>query len=114
MPLVYDIHHHRCNPDGLDVDAATDLATRTWRGREPWMHISTARDGTHAPNPRPHADYIDPRDVPSTWLTREMTVDVEAKAKDDAIVRLREALRDLPRATDRVVAPSSPRERLAR
>jgi hypothetical protein len=43
-----------------------------------------------------------------------MTVDVEAKAKDDAILRLREALRDLPRAADRVVAPSSPRERLAR
>ena len=34
--------------------------------------------------------------------------------KDDAIVRLREALRDLPRAANRVVAPSSPRERLAR
>ena len=114
VPLVYDIHHHRCNPDGLDVDAATDLATRTWRGREPWMHISTPRDGTDAPNPRPHADYIDPHDVPSTWLTRDMTVDVEAKAKDDAIVRLREALRDLPRAADRMLAPSSPRERLAR
>ena len=78
------------------------------------MHVSTARDGASAPNPRPHADYIDPRDVPSTWLTRDMTVDVEAKAKDDAIVGLREALRDLPRAASRVVAPISPRERLAR
>jgi UV DNA damage repair endonuclease len=57
VPLVYDVHHHRCNPDGLDV---------------------------------------------------------EAKAKDDAIVRLREALRDLSHAANWVVAPSSPRERLAR
>jgi UV DNA damage endonuclease len=114
VPLVYDVHHHRCNPDGLDVEAATDLAIDTWRGREPWMHVSTARDGTDAPNPRPHADHIAPRDVPSTWLTRDMTVDVEAKAKDDAIVRLREALRDQPRAVNRVVAPSPPRGRLAR
>jgi UV DNA damage endonuclease len=26
VPLVYDIHHHRCNPDGLSVDEATTLA----------------------------------------------------------------------------------------
>jgi UV DNA damage endonuclease len=92
VPLVYDVHHHRCNPDDLDVATATDLATETWGGREPWMHIASARDGASAPNPRPHADYIEPEDFPPEWTTRTITVDVEAKAKDAAILRLRDAL----------------------
>ncbi|HUQ80171.1 MAG TPA: UV DNA damage repair endonuclease UvsE [Gemmatimonadaceae bacterium] len=92
VPLVYDVHHHRCNPDGFDIETATVLTTETWRGREPWMHIATARDGKTAPNPRPHADYIDPNDFPDEWLSRDITVDVEAKAKDAAILRLRDAL----------------------
>ncbi len=93
VPLVYDVHHHRCNADGLDTESATDLASETWRGREPWMHVASPRDGVAARNPRPHADYITPEDFPRHWLTRTITVDVEAKAKDAAILQLREALR---------------------
>jgi len=92
VPLVYDVHHHRCNPDGLEVTEATDIAIATWGGREPWMHIASARDGATAPNPRPHADYVDPGDFPREWLGRPITVDVEAKAKDAAVVVLRTAV----------------------
>lgn len=112
VPLVYDVHHHRCNPDGFDVEIATGLATETWRGREPWMHIATARDGKSAANPRPHADYIDPNDFPVEWLARDLTVDVEAKAKDEAIVRLRDALPR--RRIDEKPSRTQPRRRLAR
>ena len=94
VPLVYDVHHHRCNPDGLHVTEATDIAVATWNGREPWMHIASARDGATAPNPRPHADYVHPGDFPAEWLGRSITVDVEAKAKDAAVVALRTALRE--------------------
>jgi len=93
IPLVYDAHHHRCHPDALSVDEATDAAAATWGGREPWTHISSPRDGWAAPNPRPHADYIDPADVPRGWLRRRMTMDVEAKEKDRAVVRLITALK---------------------
>ena len=24
IPLVYDVHHHRCNPDGMSVEEATE------------------------------------------------------------------------------------------
>lgn len=92
-PLVYDVHHHRCNPDGLDIDTATGLASETWGAREPWVHIASARDGRTAANPRPHADYIDPRDFPTEWLHRSLTIDVEAKAKDGAIQKLQDDLR---------------------
>jgi UV DNA damage endonuclease len=92
VPLVYDAHHHRCHPDGLDVMAATDAAAETWGEREPWVHISSPRDGWSARNPRPHADYIDPADFPPAWLGRHITIDVEAKAKERAVVALMSAL----------------------
>ena len=86
VPLVYDVHHHRCNPDGLAVAEATALAIDTWGAREPYFHISSPRD--RYGDPRPHADYIAPRDVPEAWHGLAVTVDVEAKAKERAIARL--------------------------
>ena len=50
VPLVYDVHHHRCNPDGLSVAEATMLAGNTWLAAG--------------------------------------TIDLEAKAKELAVVRL--------------------------
>jgi len=89
IPLVYDVHHHRCNRDRLDVDEATEAAAETWGSREPWAHVSSPLQGWDSSNPRPHADFIDPDDVPRGWLCRDLTVDVEAKAKELAVLRLR-------------------------
>jgi UV DNA damage endonuclease len=88
VPLVYDVHHHRCNPDGLDVEEATERAAATWGRREPWAHLSSPAAGWHDGDPAPHADYINPRDVPRSWLGRRLTVNVEAKAKELAVLRL--------------------------
>jgi UV DNA damage endonuclease len=92
VPLVYDVHHHRCNPDTLTVDEATELATSTWGEREPHFHISSPRDGWGARDTRPHADYVIPDDFPDAWRGRRMTIDVEAKAKERAVLALREAV----------------------
>ena len=92
IPLVYDVHHHRCRPDGMSVEEATTLAAETWGDREPYNHISSPRDGWDAPNPRPHADHVSPADWPAIWNYRRMTVDVEAKAKERAVVALSEHL----------------------
>jgi UV DNA damage endonuclease len=88
VPLVYDVHHHRCNPDGLSEEEATLEATRTWGDREPWVHLSSPKAGWSGGDPRPHADYIDPSDLPACWVGRSMTIDVEAKAKELAVLRL--------------------------
>lgn len=93
VPLVYDVHHHRCLPDGLSVAEATDLAFATWRDREPYVHLSSPREGWTGPNVRAHADYIDPADFPPEWLPRSMTIDVEAKAKERAVLAVKEAHR---------------------
>ena len=90
LPLVYDVHHHRCNPDGLTIEEATELAAATWQTdrREPYCHLSSPRAGWQEGNPRPHADYIDLVDLPDCWQGRSMTVDIEAKAKELAVVKL--------------------------
>ena len=40
IPLVYDLHHHRCLPDGLSIKDATHQVMKTWN-REPLFHISS-------------------------------------------------------------------------
>lgn len=90
IPLVCDVHHHRCNPDGLSVEEATRLAAATWRGRgqEQYCHLSSPRVGWGKGDPKAHADYIDVADFPSCWRGLEMTVDIEAKAKELAVLQL--------------------------
>jgi len=90
IPLVYDVHHHRCNPDGLAVEEATELAAGTWhaRGGEFWTHISSPKQGWNGANPRLHADYIDPEDFPDCWRGLPIIIDVEAKAKELAVLKL--------------------------
>ncbi len=90
IPLVYDVHHHRCNPDGISVEEATNRAMEGWHrsGREPWVHISSPRNGWGEGQPRLHADYIDPDDFPDCWRDLEITIDVEAKNKELAVLRL--------------------------
>ncbi len=87
IPLVYDVHHHRCLPDGLSVEDATKQAMATWN-REPLFHISSPKDGWNARNTKKHHDYIDPKDFPKNWRHLNVTVEIEAKAKELAIKKL--------------------------
>lgn len=91
LPFVYDVHHHRCLPDGLSVERATALALKTW-DREPLFHLSSPKEGWKGADPRPHHDYIDPGDFPACWRGLDLTIEVEAKAKELAIARLRAQL----------------------
>jgi UV DNA damage endonuclease len=101
LRVVWDAHHHAClNPDGIPDREALRLALVTWpRGVVPKLHYSspkTALVGNRMPSRSAHADLVDPfgfdrflRDV-----VRGANVDVmlEAKAKDLALLRLRDEL----------------------
>ena len=92
VPLVYDAHHHRVLPDGLSEEDATRAAVAGWatceNPREPVFHLSSPREGWAGPAPHRHADYIDPADWPAVWDDLELTVEVEAKAKELAVAKL--------------------------
>ena len=91
IPLVYDVHHHRCNWDALSVEETTEFALTTW-DREPLFHISSPIDGWDGPKPERHHDFIDVKDFPKCWRDLAITVEVEAKAKEVAVLKLIEAL----------------------
>jgi len=91
IPLVYDVHHHRCLKDGLTIGQATRSALATWN-REPLFHVSSPLNGWSGPDTRKHHDFIDPDDFPETWSDLEITVEVEAKAKELAVLNLMEQL----------------------
>jgi UV DNA damage endonuclease len=92
VPFVYDVHHHRVNPDGMNIEEVSRRAAATWGGREPLFHISSPLNGWEAPAPAKHADYIDPAEFPECWKTMDLTVEVEAKAKELAVLDLRDSL----------------------
>ncbi len=89
VPLVYDVHHHRCCPDGSTVEGTTEAARQTWGRREPLFHIASPREGWDGPKPQRHHDYIAAGDFPKAWLGWPLTVEVEAKAKELAVAKLR-------------------------
>ncbi len=94
VPLVYDVHHHRCCRDELSIEEATELAIATW-DREPLFHLSSPKEGWNGPGCQRHHDFIDSADVPQCWLGRSLTIEVEAKAKEQAVLRLRRDLQQL-------------------
>jgi UV DNA damage endonuclease len=88
LPFVYDVHHHRCNP-GVEpgIPRVTAEALATWN-REPLFHISSPIEGWKKPNRRLHHDFINIRDFPAAWRALDVTVEVEAKAKELAVLKL--------------------------
>jgi UV DNA damage endonuclease len=112
-PVVWDILHHHCNdPDRIPDREALELALATWpAGVTPKIHYSspktaleekTRRVGRRVerslvlPQLRAHADLIDPigfeHFLRETAAGLELDVMLEAKAKDLAVLALRDQL----------------------
>jgi UV DNA damage endonuclease len=115
LRMVWDAHHHRCyDPDRVPEDEALRLALATWdESTTPKVHYSSPRTAVEErrrrkgrrvekrivlPPLRAHADLIDPSGFeqflrgPAAGL--KFDVMLEAKAKDLALIRLREQLRE--------------------
>jgi len=115
LPLVFDYLHFRChNPEGMDLIEAMSSCLATWPEKvPPKVHFSSPRTATvvvmrrsrvadqvhrrtRAPHPAQHADYVDPfaftdflRTAWSAGLG-DFDLMLEVKAKDLALLRLRE------------------------
>jgi UV DNA damage endonuclease len=96
--VVYDHHHHRCNPGALPAADALAACAATWDGVRPEVHLSSPRTelrtvgrGAAAKLVPPlvdqHADFVTPWDLAELLRAARQPVDVmlEAKAKDLAV-----------------------------
>src|SRR3954466_12836405 len=105
-PVVWDVLHHHCHdPERIPDAEALALAAATWPpGVVPKVHFSSPRTSVE-PGPRgavklpplrAHADLVDPiafeQFLRDTVAGRDVDVMLEAKAKDLALLRLREQL----------------------
>ncbi len=109
--LVLDTLHHHCfNPSGIPLPDALELALQTWPpDSKPKIHVSSPRTAarqirrqgqTHvqAPLPNQHSDFIHPFEMIGllrmavTLGCRPFDIMLEAKAKDLALLRLREII----------------------
>jgi UV DNA damage endonuclease len=128
--VVFDVLHHHCHdPDGLSDRQALELALGTWPADvRPKVHFSSPRlDVTERkkrvgrrverarvlPDLRAHADLVDPMAFEHFLAStaaglRDFDVMLEAKAKDLALLRLREQLerRGAARSPGAPVPPS--------
>jgi UV DNA damage endonuclease len=118
IPVVWDwLHHAVNNPGDIPADEATRLAVATWpAGQVPKIHFSSQRTeervvnrrdratgatvaSTAAPLSGQHAEYIDATEF-ARYLAdvRDLPFDImlEAKAKDLALLKLRDDLNALP------------------
>jgi UV DNA damage endonuclease len=113
LRVVWDILHHHCNdPDGVSDRDALEAALETWpAGETPKIHYSTPKTAMEErrrrvgrrverswvlPQLRAHADLIDPiafeHFLAETAAGLDFDVMLEAKAKDLALLRLREQI----------------------
>ena len=73
------------------VEEATTQAISTWN-REPIFHLSSPLEGWKGPKPKRHHDFINIVDFPECWRNLSLTVEVEAKAKEVAVLKLMKQL----------------------
>jgi UV DNA damage endonuclease len=112
VPLVLDtLHLHCLNPSRRPLPDALAAALATWPAdRRPKIHFSSPRTSPRiverggkeqwqAPLPHQHSDFLDPfavidllRDAQAAAL-RPFDIMLEAKAKDLALLRLREQIK---------------------
>lgn len=94
VPVVFDIHHHRCLHRRAawddDLPALLERVAASWGDRVPKVHVSSAR----APGEKAHADHVGDADLDLALAVlagvggdRPVDIMLEAKAKEAAVLR---------------------------
>jgi UV DNA damage endonuclease len=99
IPMVFDIHHHKCNNEGEDVKSLIKEIFKTWENEAlpPKIHFSSPKEGEFD---RKHSDYINPNEfIEFIDLVKDINIDfdimIEAKLKDLALFNLVENIKQL-------------------
>lgn len=91
VPITFDYHHHRFNDGGLTEREAFELAMSTWQyhGVKPLFHYSSCRrtfENAEA-KAQAHADFVYEK---INDYGHSVDIEVEAKAKEVAVLRYHE------------------------
>ena len=96
IPMVLDVHHHKCVNNGENLEDMLGEIFDTWNGEyfTPKIHFSSPKSDKDF---RSHADYIDIAEFLSYLhiaknIGRDFDVMLEAKGKDNALFQLSEQL----------------------
>ncbi|MEI7025892.1 UV DNA damage repair endonuclease UvsE [Paenibacillus sp. y28] len=102
VPMVLDVHHHAVNNDGESAESLWPRIAATWDGPNgsglaPKIHVSSPKSEA---DPRGHADYVEAGPLHHflqsiAASTPRLDVMIEAKRKDDALMKLVEELSGL-------------------
>ena len=100
IPVVFDYHHHLCNPSNKSLEEILFSVLNTWKER-PKMHFSSPKSKVKR-EIRSHHDYIDSDKFIQFLeclknLDTDIDIMIEAKKKDEALFRL---VRELKYKTD--------------
>lgn len=100
IPMVLDVHHHKCANNGERLEDMLDAIFDTWEGAyfPPKIHFSSPKSEKDF---RSHADWIDPGEFReflgiAARTGRDFDVMLEAKSKDSALLKLSEQLGEFP------------------
>lgn len=100
VPIVLDYHHHNINPGSITTESdlinITNEVLDIWKSRDitPLFHLSESRPGITLSDSitarRAHSDYITnlPNALLVTIKTDRINLDIEAKMKEQAVLRL--------------------------
>lgn len=101
VPMVLDVHHHRCNNDGYTIEEILTDIMNTWEKEllPPKFHFSSPKNG---PYDRKHADFIDVKDFVEfieicKKIDKDIDIMLEAKKKDLALFHLADSIKELRR-----------------
>lgn len=98
VPMVFDLHHHRCNHNGETVNELFPQIVETWKNETfaPKIHLSSPKDEIDI---RSHADFVAIEDLLpfleiAKRYTNQLDVMIEAKQKDRALFQLMKELQE--------------------
>ncbi len=99
IPIVIDFHHHNLNnEDNLVLSELITDALEIWKakGITPLFHVSECREGVLPTDSitvrRAHGDFVNslPKELLDLVSHTKVNLDVEAKMKEQAVLRLRD------------------------
>ena len=89
VPIVHDLHHHLFCTGNVSQEDALKMAVKTWGNIKPVVHYSESRS-KEKNDPKikdnAHSDYVD---GPIETYNQSVDVMIEAKRKEQALLKLR-------------------------